>query len=74
MSKTTSSPKLLKEVRKHKTQKEIAQILHIGTKIVSRWGNGHVEPDQIGRLTLKDFIKPEIEVPPINSLPRVTYN
>ena len=63
MSKTASLSKLLKEVRKHKTQKEIAQILRIGTKTVSRWGNGHVEPDQIGRLTLKDFINPETPKP-----------
>lgn len=51
---------LLKEVRKLKTQKEVAELLSVDTKTVSRWKNEHIEPAPIVGLTLKDFIKPEL--------------
>jgi DNA (cytosine-5)-methyltransferase 1 len=63
MRKSVNPPKLLNEIRKPKTQKEVAQILGVDTKTVSRWEKGHVESDQIGRLILKDFIKPETPKP-----------
>lgn len=63
MRKSVNRPKLLNEIRQPKTQKEVAQILGVDTRAVSRWENGHVESDRIGRLILKSFIKPETRKP-----------
>ena len=47
MPKTVDPIALLKEVRKYKTQKVVAQMLGVDTKTVSRWENGHVAPAPI---------------------------
>jgi len=37
MTKSTEPLELLKEVRKYKTQKEVAEMLGVDAKTVSRW-------------------------------------
>ena len=64
MTKSADPIELLKEVRKYKTQKEVAEILGVDTKTVSRWENGHVAPAPIVGLALKDFVKPEPQKKP----------
>jgi DNA (cytosine-5)-methyltransferase 1 len=46
---------LLKEIRQHKTQKELATILGVDTKTISRWENGHIAPSPVVGLALKDL-------------------
>jgi DNA (cytosine-5)-methyltransferase 1 len=59
MTKSIDPLELLIEVRKYKTQKEVAEILGVDTKTVSRWENGHVAPPPMVGLALKDFVKQE---------------
>jgi DNA (cytosine-5)-methyltransferase 1 len=60
MPDSESPLELLKEVRKQKTQKELAQILGVDTKKISRWENGHVVPATIVGLALKDLLKTKV--------------
>lgn len=60
MPKRVDPIALLKEVRKHKTQKEVAELLGVDTKTVSRWENGHVAPAPIVGLALKDLATPNL--------------
>lgn len=50
---------LLADLRKRKTQKEIAALLGVDTKTVSRWENGKVTPSAVVALALKDIVSRE---------------
>lgn len=58
---------LLKEIRQFKTQKELAGILGVDTKTISRWENGHITPAPIVGLALKDLISDHPK-PPVKLL------
>ena len=46
---------ILAEVRRHKTQKEVAALLGVDVKTISRWENGKVSPPVMVALALKDI-------------------
>src|SRR5690625_3347375 len=50
---------LLHEALKHKTQKEVATLLDVDAKTVSRWKNGKVEPSSLVGLALAKIIENE---------------
>lgn len=48
---------LLHDALKHKTQIEIAKLLNVDAKTVSRWKNGKVEPSSVVALALQKIIE-----------------
>lgn len=46
---------LLEEVLKHKTQKEVAALLDVDAKTVSRWKTGKVQPSAVVALALREI-------------------
>jgi DNA (cytosine-5)-methyltransferase 1 len=51
------SLKILKLIRGQKTQREVADILGVDAKTVSRWENGHNVPPAMVGLALKNLIE-----------------
>jgi DNA (cytosine-5)-methyltransferase 1 len=47
---------MLTELRRHKTQKEVAALLGVNAKTISRWENGSVNPPLLVAHALKDII------------------
>ena len=54
----SDSLKVLKQVRGQKTQREVADILGVDAKTISRWENGHTPVPPMVGLALKDFKAP----------------
>ena len=54
----SDSLKILKQVRTQKTQREVADILGVDTKTISRWENGRTPVPAMVGLALKDFKAP----------------
>lgn len=50
---------LLEEALKHKTQKEVAALLRVDAKTVSRWRSGKVQPSGLAALALKEIVGKE---------------
>ncbi|MCA3174388.1 MAG: DNA (cytosine-5-)-methyltransferase [Burkholderiales bacterium] len=46
---------LLADLRKRKTQKEVADLLGVGAKTVSRWEHGKVQPSAIASIAIKNI-------------------
>lgn len=55
---------LLADLRKRKTQKEVAGLLGVGTKTVSRWEHGKVQPSAIASIAIKDVAAKELKTTP----------
>lgn len=47
---------LLADLRKRKTQKEVAELLGVDAKTVSRWENRKIQPSPVVALALKDIV------------------
>jgi DNA (cytosine-5)-methyltransferase 1 len=56
-----NSLKILKQVRSQKTQKEIADILGVDAKTVSRWENGLTPPPSMVGLALKNSLELDVQ-------------
>lgn len=55
---------LLEEALKHKTQKEVAALLDVDAKTVSRWKSGKVQPSSVVALALREISgKPKKSAP-----------
>jgi DNA (cytosine-5)-methyltransferase 1 len=54
----SDSLKVLQQVRNQKTQREVADILGVDTKTISRWENGRTPVPPMVSLALKDFMVP----------------
>lgn len=52
---------LLADLRKRKTQKEVAALLGVDTKTVSRWEHGKVQPSAIASIAIKDVAAKELK-------------
>jgi DNA (cytosine-5)-methyltransferase 1 len=55
---------LLADLRKRKTQKEVAALLGVDTKTVSRWEHGKVQPSAIASIAIKDVAAKELKTSP----------
>ncbi|OMG56600.1 DNA (cytosine-5-)-methyltransferase [Azonexus hydrophilus] len=50
---------LLEEALKHKTQKEVAALLDVDAKTVSRWKSGKIQPSSVVALALREIVTKE---------------
>lgn len=59
MGSTMEAVALLEEALKHKTQKEVAALLDVDAKTVSRWKSGKIHPSSVVALALREIVTKE---------------